>query len=92
MRIVATEVVDKHRDLEADRALKVTIAVESADKRASDVVVVTDIGTVRCTIYDLVTAYVAPRGIIIFLLLASTEALLCLICPENCNNLRFPHH
>ena len=91
MSIVATEVVEKHWDLETDWALQVTLAVGSADKPARDVVVVTDLGTLRFTFYKLVTAYVAPRGIIIFLLLAVTEALHRLIRPENRNNLHFPH-
>ena len=62
-----------------------------ADKLARDVIVVTDFGTLCFILYELVTAHVAPRGIIIFLLLASTEALHGLIRPENRNYLRFPH-
>ena len=91
MRVVATEVVKKHWDLEAYRALQVTLAVSGADKPARDVVVVTDLGTLRFTLYELVTADVAPSGIIIFLLLSGTEALHCLIRSENRYDLSFPH-
>ena len=81
MRIVATKVVEKHWDLEADRALQITLTVCGADKRARDVVVVTDFGTLRFPFYELVTADVAPRFIIIFLMLTGTKAFHCSICP-----------
>ena len=81
MRIVATEVVEEHWNLETDRALQVALAVGGADKPARDVVVVTDFGTLRFTFYELVTADVAPSSIIIFFLLAGTEALHRPICP-----------
>ena len=73
MFIVSREVVKKHRDLEAYRAFQVTLEVRGADKPASDVVVVTDFGTLRFTLNKLVTADVASSGIIIFLLLANTK-------------------
>ena len=62
-----------------------------ADKQARDVVVVTDFGTLRFTLYKLATADVAPSGIIIFLLLASTKALYRLIRLENRYDLSFLH-
>ena len=68
--IVATEVVEEHWDFEAYRTLQVTLAVSSSDKPACNVVVVTDFGTLCLTLNELVTADVAPCGIIIFLLLA----------------------
>ena len=92
MRIVATEVLKKHWDLEADRALQVTLAVGSADKPASHLVVVTDFGTFCFSLYELVTANVEPSGIMIFLLLAGTEALHRPIRQENRHNLCFPHN
>ena len=90
MRIVSTEVVDKHWYRKADWALQVTLAVGGIDKSARDVVVVTDFGTFRFTLYKLVTADVAPSGIIIFLLLAGTEALYRTIRPKNRHDLGFP--
>ena len=92
MSIVATDVVEEYWDLETDRALQVTLAVRCADKPARDLVVVTDFGTLRFTIYKLVTADVAPSCIIIFLELAGTKALHCLIRPENRYDLCFPHN
>ena len=83
--------MEKHWDLEADWALQVTLAVGGIDKPARDVVVVTDFGTFRFTLYKLVTADVAPSGIIIFLLLAVTEALHRPIRPKNRHDLGFPH-
>ena len=91
MRIVATEVVKEHWTLNAYRALQVTLAVGGADKPARDVIVVTDFGTLRFTLYKLVTADVASSGIIIFLLLANTKALHRPIRPENRHDLCFPH-
>ena len=91
VRIVTTEVVEEHRDFEADRALQVALAVGNADKPARDVVVVTNFGTLRVTLYELVTADVATSGIIIFILLAGTEALHRPIRPENRHDLCFPH-
>ena len=79
MRILSTEVVKEHWNHETDRAFQVTLAVSGADKPALDVFVVTDVKTLRFTLYKLATADVAPIGIIIFLLLASTKALHCLI-------------
>ena len=81
MRIVTTEVVEKHWNLEADQALQVTMAVSSADKRASNVVVVTDFRALRLTLYTLVTADVESSGIIILLFRAGTKALHRPICP-----------
>ena len=91
MCIVSTEVVKTHRDLEAYRAFQVTLAVGGDDKPASDVVVVTDFGTLRFILYKLMTADVASSGIIIFLLLANTMALHRPICQENRHDLCFPH-
>ena len=92
MRIVSTKVVEEHWDFEADRALQVTLAVSGADKPARDVVVVTDFGTLCFTLYKLVTADVAPSGIIIFLLLAGTKALYRPIRSNNRHDLSFPHN
>ena len=91
--IVATKVVEKHWDLEADRALQVTLAMGSANKPAGarDMVVVSDFRTLRFPLYELVTADVAPSGIIIFLLLAGTQALHRSICPKYRYDFRFPH-
>ena len=55
-------------------------------------IVVTDIGTVRVTLYEFVTANVAPCGIIIFVLFAGTEALYRPICSKNRYDLCFPHN
>ena len=92
MRIVATKVVTEHWNLKAYRALQVTLAVSGDDKPARDVIVVTDIGTLRFTLYELVTADVALSGIIIFLLLANTKALHRPIRPENRYDLCYPHN
>ena len=75
MRIVSSKVVEEHWDFKADRALQVTLTVGVADQPPRDVVVITDFGTLRLAFYELVTADVAPSGIIIFLLLAGTKAL-----------------
>ena len=80
MRIVTTEVAEKHWDFKAYRALKIALAVGSADKPARGVIVVTDIGTLRLAFYILVTANVAARRIIIFVILAGTQALYRPIC------------
>ena len=90
MRIVATEVVEEHWNLEDDRALQVTLALCGADEPARDMVVVSDFKTLRFTFYELVTADVAPSGIIVFLLLAGTEALHRSICPKYHYDFRFP--
>ena len=82
----------KHWDLEADRALQVTLSVSSADKPARDVVVVKDFGTFRFTLYDFMTADVAPSGIIIFFLLADTQTLHRAICRENRDDFCFVHN
>ena len=66
VRIVATEIVEEHWDFIADWALQVTLAVGGANKPPRDVVVIRDFGTVRLAFYELVTADVAPSGIIIF--------------------------
>ena len=73
--IVSTEFVEEHRDLEADRVLQVTLAVGGAYKPARYVVVVANFGTPPLALYELVSADVAPGGIIILLLLASTWAI-----------------
>ena len=54
-------------------------------------VVVSDFMTFRFTLYKLVTADVAPSGIIIFFLLASTQALHRSICRKYRYDFRFPH-
>ena len=54
-------------------------------------VVVTVFETFRLAFYELVTADVATRCIIIFFLLTSTKALHRSIRPENRHNLCFPH-
>ena len=92
MRIVSTEVVEEYWDLETDRSLLVTLAVRCADKPARDVVVVTNFGTLRFTLYKLATADVALSGIIIFLLLASTKALHRPIRSENRHDFSIPHN
>ena len=90
--IVYTEVMEEHWDCETYRALQVTLPVGSADKPARDVVVVTDFEILCPTLYELVTADVAPSGIIIFLLLAGTEALHPPICSKNLHVLCFSHN
>ena len=89
--IVATEVVEKHWDLEADRALQITLAVGSTNKPARYMVVMSNFRTLRFPLYELVTADVAPSCIIIFLLLAGTQALYRSICPKYHYDFRFPH-
>ena len=89
--IVVTEVVKEHWDFEAYRTLQVTLAVSSADKAACDVAVVTDFETLRLTLNKLVTADVAPSGIIIFLLLAIAEAFNRPIRLENHQDFGFSH-
>ena len=91
MRIVSTKVVEEHWDYDDDRALQVTLSVGGADKPARDVVMVTDFWTFRFTLYKLVTADVAPSGIIIFLLLTGTVALHRPIRPKNRHDLGFLH-
>ena len=81
----------KHWDLEADRTLQVTLAVGSVDKPARYVVVISEFGTPRLTLYKLVSADVAPAGIIILLLLAGTQAIHRLIRPEFRNYFCFPN-
>ena len=92
MRIVATEVVEEHWNLETDRALQVTLAVCGADEPARDMVVVSDFRTLCFTFYKLVTADVAQSGIIVFLLLAGTQALHRSICPKYRYEFRFPYN
>ena len=84
--------MEEHRNFEADRALQVTLTVGGADKPPRDMVVIKDFGTFRLAFYELVTADVASRGIIIFLLLAGTEALHRPICFENHDDFRLPHN
>ena len=54
-------------------------------------IVVSDFKTLRFILFELVTADVAPSGLIIFLLLASTQALHRAICLKYCYNFRFSH-
>ena len=91
MRIVATKVVEEYWDFEAYLALQVTLALGGDDKPAHDVVVVTDFWTLCLAVYKLVTANVAPSGIIIILLLASTTALYPQILFENRHDFCFLH-
>ena len=72
MRIVATEIVKEKWNCEADRALQATLAVGGANKPPCDVVVITDLNTLRLAFYKLVTVDVEFSGIIIFFLLAGT--------------------
>ena len=65
--------------------------MDGADNPARDVVVVTTIVTLGLALYEIVTANVATRRIIIFLLLAGTQSLHPSIRPENCNDLCFPN-
>ena len=83
--------MEEHWDLEADRALQVSLAMGGANKPARYVVVFSDFGTPRFTLYELVSADVAPRVIIILLLLAGSQAIYCSICWEFCNYLCFPN-
>ena len=64
--------------------------MSGADNLTSDVVVITDFGALRMTYYKLVTADVAPSGIIIFLLLTGTKTLSRLIRPKNRTDFRIP--
>ena len=89
--IVLKEVVEKHWDLEADQALQVTLAVAGADKPVRYVVVITDFEAISLTLYRLVSSHVAPRSIIILLLLESTKAIYCLIRLEFLNYFCFPN-
>ena len=92
MRIVDTKVVEEYWDFKTDWALQITLTVSCADKPTCDVVVVTNYVTLCFTLYNLVTADVAPSCIIIFLLLAGTIAIYCLIHPKNRQYLCFPHN
>ena len=64
---------NKHRNFKAHKALQVTLTVSSANKPARDIVVVSNLRTLRFTLYELVTANVTLSGIIVFLLLAGTQ-------------------
>ena len=88
MRVVSTEVVLEHRSFEANQALQVTLAVGGADKLHCDVVVITNFGTFRFALYELVMADVASNGIIIFFVRAGTQALYRPICHENRTDFR----
>ena len=88
MRIVATEVVEEHWNLEADRALQVTLAVCGADEPVCDMVVVSGLRTLRFTFYELVTADVAPSAIIVFPLAGGHSGASSLYLSEL--SLRFP--
>ena len=90
VRIVATEVVKEHQDFKANRALQVALAVGFANKPPRNVVVVTDFGVLRFILYKLMTAYVAPSCIIIFLLLVGTQSLYRQICAKNRYDLPLP--
>ena len=63
-----------------------------ADELACDMVVVSDFRTFRFTFYELVTADIAPSGIIVFLLLAGTQELHRSMCPKYRYDFRFPHN
>ena len=90
--IVSSKVVKKHQNFEAHIALQVTLAVCSTYKPVRDMFVVSDFRNLRLTLYEHVTANVAPSGIIIFQLLAGTKALRRSICPKNRYDFRFPHN
>ena len=92
VHIETTEVVEEHWDFEAYWALQVTLAVDSGDKPARYLVVVSDYGTARLTLYELVSADVAPGGIIILHLLLGTQTIHRSIRPEFRNNPRFPNN
>ena len=92
VRIVATKVVEDHWNFNTDQALQVTSVVGGADKPACNVVMVTEFGATSITFFKLVSADVSPRGIIIFLLLASTKAIHRTICSKFLNYLRFPNN
>ena len=89
--IVTSKVVEENWNFEADRALQVTLAVGGIDKPACNAVVVTDLRTLRFTLYELMTADVTPSKMIIFFLLAGIETLYRPIRPENRHDLCFPH-
>ena len=91
MRIVATEVVNKLWDLEADRTLQDILTESGVDKPARDLEMVTFFRILRSTLYELVTEDETPYCIIIFLLLAGTEVLYRPICLENRHDFCFPH-
>ena len=91
MRIVATKVMEEHWDFDADPALQIALAVGSADQPARDVLVVMDFGALGLALYDLVTANVAAGRIIIFVLLASTQALHRPIRPANRHDICFSY-
>ena len=56
--------MQEHWDLEADRALQVTLAVGGEDKAAGYFVVVTDFVTLRLALHELVSVDTAPCCII----------------------------
>ena len=87
--IVSTKVVEEQWDLEADWALQVTLAVGGANKAAVYVVSVTDFGTLRLAIHELVSADIAPCCVIKLLLLACIEPVHRSICPQILYNLRY---
>ena len=91
VRFLDTKVVDIHCNHRADRAFQITLAVGAADKPARNVVVVSEFGPLSLNFYKLVSANVEPRNIIIFLLLASTQAIHCSIFSKFLNYLRFPN-
>lgn len=62
-------------DLNKYRTLKVTRAMNGADKPTRNILVITNFEALRLTIYEIVTADITPSGIIILQLLAGTEAL-----------------
>ena len=64
-----------------------TLAVLSADIPSRDVIVITDFWTLCFTLYKLVPADLAQSDIIIFLLLAGTQALYRPFRMENRNDL-----
>ena len=72
VHIVTTVIIKEHWDFEVDLTLQVTFAMGGANTPARYVIVISIFVALRFTLYNLVTAYVAPRGIFILLLLAGT--------------------
>ena len=91
VRIVATKVVQEAWNYNAEWALQVTLAVGGVYKPARNVIVISDFGAFSLTFYTHVSVDVAPRDIIIFFLLASTQAIYCSTCSKLFNYLRFPN-
>ena len=92
MRIVATKVGEEYWNFETDQMRQVTQTVSCAVKPACDVVMVTDFGPLRFTLYEPVMEDVALSCTILFILRAGTKALQRPICLETRHDLCFPHN